>query len=536
MSAAPGLWLIAAAGSLALHGAVGAAIYVMPLPDTPAPVRTEIDIATLTAGTTARAARSEKAAVVAAARAAPIRGDGGALQPIATPTTIAARPAPSSKAAAPVAATRAEVRLPDKTVGTSAPSARAEAVEPSGQASAVAEPDKVAAPAAAAPATAAAVAASAALAPPIAQAAPLRPATPAALSSPAPAGSVASRTEAEPVAAIEARAPTVAVGGAAGLAPAQSPAAPPAASPTRETSSAIAQSAATSTIAATRPAADIPAAASARSQESAAVAPRPAPMRTDGMATVAAPRAPAARAARPVLAPAAPTETAMAAPVPQRPDVPREMLPAARRPGPPRVGDFLAGHDDDCLLALPAGIGPTQATVDAYAARPETVERLGADYQRLSGRPLTATLRPVSRDQCSALSFARSLAQYPDFPLRLTLSETTIDSGQALSGVISGLRKDTLYLIIVDDEGKAQLVSSYLGQRVTLTNFRAPMTLTSGPVSSVQLLVAIASDGPLRTLPERPGLPAEDYFERLAREIVADQRSIAFGITSFVVR
>ncbi len=62
------------------------------------------------------------------------------------------------------------------------------------------------------------------------------------------------------------------------------------------------------------------------------------------------------------------------------------------------------------------------------------------------------------------------------------------------------------------------------------------MTLTSAPVSSVQLLVAIASDGPLRTVPVRPGMPAEEYFSRLTTEIIAGNRSIAFGITSFVVR
>lgn len=202
-----------------------------------------------------------------------------------------------------------------------------------------------------------------------------------------------------------------------------------------------------------------------------------------------------------------------------------------------RIADFLAGQEDvDCMLALPTGMGATQASIEAFAAIPEAVDRLGAEYERLSGMRLAAETRPVSRPQCSALAFARSLAQYPNFPLRVSLAEPSIRSGKELSGVISGLRKDTLYLMIVDDEGKAELVTSYPNQRASVMNFSAPMTLTSGPVSSVQLLVAIASDGPLRTIPTKPGMPAEEYFSRLATEIIADDRSIAYGITSFVVQ
>ncbi|MBS3650132.1 hypothetical protein KEU06_16080 [Pseudaminobacter sp. 19-2017] len=201
------------------------------------------------------------------------------------------------------------------------------------------------------------------------------------------------------------------------------------------------------------------------------------------------------------------------------------------------ITDFLAENEySDCLLAIPTGTGPTAASIEAFAVEKSAVEQLGAEYQRLSGIPVTADTRPVSQDQCSALAFARSLAQYPNFPLRVALAKPVIESGQELVGVVSGLRKDTIYLVVVDDEGKAELASSYSGQREPVVDFSAPMTLTSGPVSSVQLLIAIASDGPLRTVPHRPGMPAEDFFSKLATEIVVGQRSVAFGMTSFVVK
>lgn len=201
------------------------------------------------------------------------------------------------------------------------------------------------------------------------------------------------------------------------------------------------------------------------------------------------------------------------------------------------IAQFLVEENaTDCLLALPTGDGLQQASIAAFSDAPEKVAKLGSEFERRSGQGLEASTYPVSRNQCGTLAFARDLAQYPDFPLRLTLSSPTIGSGQELAGTISGLRKDTLYLMVVDDEGKAELVRSYAGLRNDAMAFHAPMTLTSGPVSSAQLLVAVAADGPLRTVATRPGMPADVYFQRLKNEIIADQRSIAYGIVGFVVQ
>jgi hypothetical protein len=200
-----------------------------------------------------------------------------------------------------------------------------------------------------------------------------------------------------------------------------------------------------------------------------------------------------------------------------------------------RVEDFLEeSAGSECLLALP--LDPMQASVEAYSDSPDAVHELGAEFMRVAGLDLKTEMRRVSRKQCGALSFARSLPAYPNFPLHLTLSRPEIASGEKLSGVVTGLRKDTLYLIVVDDDGKAELVSTSATGSLRAVEFSAPMTLTSNPGSAVQLLVAIASDGPLRNLPQKPGMPASEYFTKLTFEIIGDSRSIAYGITSFVVK
>jgi len=276
---------------------------------------------------------------------------------------------------------------------------------------------------------------------------------------------------------------------------------------------------------------DEPVIASAATAGRASVEPTVAPRISDGEAPVVAPSG--------LVEPVATEAPTVVAQLP-RPQVALE-IPRSDQPRPSGIAidTFLKEHkgrDGDCLLALPASAEPTEALVEAYAREPGLVGELGAEYERVAGAKLETEILPVSQEQCIALIFARSLPQYPNFLLHLMLNEQTIRSGEPLSGIVSGLRKDTLYLVVIDDEGKAELVTSFANQASSLITFKESMTLTSAPVSSVQLLVAIALDGPLRTVPVRPGMPAEEYLSKVTTEIIAGNRSIAFGITSFVVR
>ena len=608
-------WAIAVAGSIALHGAVGMALYAMPMPETRKPSRTEIDIATLTAGGAQQIAVPENVSMIEAERPAII------VQPPASvlaakdvgAVTEAVRLQPGDMQAAkvsagiePVSASASVVLPSEETKAAPSPTETASEAVPSNPvqalaetsattqtAEAVAKPDDDApnSPDASTP-----VLPSATAAPAVPSATPLESPTagsmetvavasvetakplPSAFPQIAPEASKAVET----VASLEAATPLIATG---------STAASPVAAATVETakplpaavSPIVSEASKTAEAVASIETAAPSIAPGGATGSAVAVAPGNQPVRTSpvsgqaspatiapgGVTATVAPRIvttpvatpsgkaaedttvvvgsarPAARSSS-VVSPALPPAAAdvPAAPEAQvavllpRPDVLTDgAVTEGATSGTLRVAEFLATHrGDDCLLALPASIGPTQASIQAYAAAPETVGRLGAEYERLSGLKLRTDTKAVSKDQCGALAFARSLAQYPNFPLRVTLAQSIIESGHDLAGVISGLRKDTLYLMVVDDEGKAELVTSYTDQRASLMTFKAPMTLTSGPVSSVQLLVAIASDGPLRTIPLRPGVPAEEYFSRLATEIIAGNRSIAYGITSFVVR
>ncbi|MEQ1951987.1 hypothetical protein [Mesorhizobium sp. CN2-181] len=586
MSAASpvGFWVIAVAGSIALHGAIGMALYAMPMPETRKPSHTEIDIATLAAGGAQQLAVPENVAVIEAERPAIV------VQPPASvlaaredrAVSEAARLQPSEMLAAkassgvePVAASQNVIQPSEEkqaaatAIETASEAMPANPVEVLAEANAAKQTvavatqpdlsaDSISASTPVQPSDAAVIAAQSAVLPdrstaattdsPIASTAMESPVATSTAQSPIAATSLEAvgpqlsaipqiaaevPTAVEIVASMEPATPKIATGGTAANIVATTPSGASTSLP------AVAEPARSATIAAGSGTRDATTPVVAR------------PVVTSPSGNIAG-NAVVAGSTRPVET-SSPIAPAVVAPSQNNVSVAKEAQVAALLPRPDvltdgsatdgatsgtlRVAEFLATHrGDDCLLALPASINPTQASIQAYTAAPETVGRLGAEYERLSGLKLKADMKTVSKDQCGALAFARSLAQYPNFPLRVTLDQSTIESGRELSGVVSGLRKDTLYLMVIDDEGKAKLVTSYAGQSAARMNFKEPMTLTSGPVSSVQLLVAIASDGPLRTVPTRPGLSAEEYFSRLATEIIAGNRSIAYGITSFVVQ
>lgn len=529
----PALWTVAVGGSVMLHCAIGMALYAMPMPETKKPARTEINIARLDTGAAMRRAPL--------AAAQPVRADRSAVivpRAAVPPAAMQTGPAPVvlrdatelRKSAAPASLQPAKggeaIRVETSAqVVAASDTTTIEAGKENPEQAITRPPDVVRiAPSAPLPvAQELKTAPAAALAKPPTPVAEAPAGTPREVMAEAVRAVGAAPTETA-VVSVEPTTPSINLDAILAPSPGVKPERPHSGPLIHPSTQATTEAGLSTLPASTTMAGSLRPSASTAPTAVAPVGLAPAGT-TSTAAAVVAPTSPGAGLAPVVAMLPRPNETVV------KPSI------VAPPSGRMRIADFLAEQEGaDCMLALPTGMGSTQATIEAFAAVPEVVDRLGAEYERLSGMRLTADTRPVSRQQCSALAFARSLAQYPNFPLRVSLAEPSIRSGRALSGVISGLRKNTLYLMIVDDEGKAELVTSYPNQRASVMNFSAPMTLTSGPVSSVQLLVAIASDGPLRTVPNKPGMPAEEYFSRLATEIIMDDRSIAYGITSFVVQ
>src|SRR5690606_20528219 len=138
--------------------------------------------------------------------------------------------------------------------------------------------------------------------------------------------------------------------------------------------------------------------------------------------------------------------------------------------------------------------------------------------------------------QCGALSFARTLPGYPLPALDIRPEVRTIESGAYLSGRIREPKRKWLYLLLVDDEGKVEEIQDLFREAGGSIGFSAPMTLKHGPVSTVQILVALASDEPLETVTQHDRGPADAYSARQADEVARGNGPVGVGIPDFLVR
>ncbi len=274
----------------------------------------------------------------------------------------------------------------------------------------------------------------------------------------------------------------------------------------------------------------------------AAAAPRPA---DEGTATVAAPaervmssQPPSVPAAAPPQAPsAAVVEERVAAVI--RPEEPRRLMP---QQDPAQIYATLldaiaAESNPGCFMALGSMDGETIG-VSGFAAARARMEAFRERLNQIVDAPVAVRGHLVAQSQCAALAFVKGLIDTPEAPLAIELSAEEIASGTELVGRVANLRRPWFYLVVVDDMGRVQEVEDdrlFLIEQGTV-GFRTPLTLTGGPVDTVQLLLAISSDEILEIVWLREGAQATTYFEQLLAEIERNGGGVDFGIAAFALR
>lgn len=201
-----------------------------------------------------------------------------------------------------------------------------------------------------------------------------------------------------------------------------------------------------------------------------------------------------------------------------------------------KILDLISGQkNSQCFLALASAKGEA-ISVNGFATAAGRVSELHRRIGQLIEIPIDIRGHVVTDAQCAALAFAGGLEGYPEPSLLVELAVPEIASGKELSGRIGNLSRKRLYLVVVDDEGKVQEVQNLFLESEGTVGFRAPLTLTDGPVGTEQLLVAIASDEALETFSLQEGEQAAAFFDELRAEIRRRGNTIDFGMASVIVQ
>jgi hypothetical protein len=202
-----------------------------------------------------------------------------------------------------------------------------------------------------------------------------------------------------------------------------------------------------------------------------------------------------------------------------------------------QVIDFIRTFDGgSCFVALPAIGSNDSVEFQTFGKDKAREAEFTAAYASALGIAADVSLGNVADPQCLALSFAREVERYPAFSLIIELDAVEVSSGSILSGAVLNVQDRLINLLLIDDEGRVQAVDRFLSApNGTDRQFSAPLTLTSGPVATKQLLMAIAADRPVQMLDGKTNELATDFFSRLVSEIAESGADIDIALEGFSV-
>lgn len=190
----------------------------------------------------------------------------------------------------------------------------------------------------------------------------------------------------------------------------------------------------------------------------------------------------------------------------------------------------------DCFAALPSLSEDNAFQLETFANSPDDLEAfrtaLADETQALPG----TVMKPISEAQCDALPFVTKSPRYPEFQLYFDLTARDIPSGTLLEGRIGNLSGGFMSLMLVDDDGIVQDLTSFLRFRPGAAEFSIPMTLQGSPVETRQLLMALSTTTRLQTLRGLSGQPAADVFTQLTLEILRQGGGEDIALVAFSVR
>ena len=215
------------------------------------------------------------------------------------------------------------------------------------------------------------------------------------------------------------------------------------------------------------------------------------------------------------------------------------LQPGLPGPSPPAVGRaeqitrYINSYDGgDCFFITPNNVTASAARIDGYGASAAPFERLDDAFKSTHGFEADIDVRQITAAQCPALSFVGRLRQNRDRAPQLQINETSLRSGQALTGTVQDGGNGSVQLLLVSEEGAVQDLSGLLKHAGDKYTFNLRMQRTGAPGAQPQLLLAMSSERPLETVKGAQG-PAGKLFPLAGVEVARSAQSVGAAIRYF---
>tara|TARA_R110002110_G_scaffold293407_2_gene507325 strand:- start:3233 stop:3937 length:705 start_codon:yes stop_codon:yes gene_type:complete len=189
-----------------------------------------------------------------------------------------------------------------------------------------------------------------------------------------------------------------------------------------------------------------------------------------------------------------------------------------------------------CFAALPTLSDQSEFQLEAFARNSGDLDQFRQALDDRLGRTPNTTMKAISDAQCAAMAFVSDGPAYPRFKLFFEIDQRVIKSGDRLIGRIGNATGGFINFLLIDDEGTVQDLASFLKFVRGGANFNIPMSLTAGPVETQQLLMALSTAAPLKTVIDANGRKAADFFPLLAEELRRRGQTEDIALVAFSVR
>ena len=204
----------------------------------------------------------------------------------------------------------------------------------------------------------------------------------------------------------------------------------------------------------------------------------------------------------------------------------------------------------DCFFITPLAVSDATATITGYGVSLTPFQVLDDAFRRANGFEADIRVWQVPEQQCPAVTFLSRLRSQRTKTPRLEIASESVRAGQFLSGHIVDHVDRPVALLLVDEAGSVQNVSTHLPARKPARScpggpcpspeeeeIAFTLQMSSGPAAAARpyLLIALASPEPLAAL--RVGqMPADRLFPLVLAEAASRGQTLSVVAKHFVVQ
>ena len=197
------------------------------------------------------------------------------------------------------------------------------------------------------------------------------------------------------------------------------------------------------------------------------------------------------------------------------------------------INRIRSAPNPSCGVALPRRDGVDGVGLALIAAQDRTMEDFAQAVLTAEDLDVRQTRTLIDPRQCPALEYVAQTGVYPAMQIGIQMEQTTVTSGDTLTGAMRGIGGRFLTLVLVDDNGVVTDLQRFIAATGTITRFDVPVTRVGLTRETRPLILALATERPPTALRSRMGQLAVDVF---LDDVTTNLGEVRIGLVAIDIR